>query len=54
MKIRISFALVSLLFLSTPGHADTVYLKSNVKGNTGKVLEEYPDSIVINSLLKNP
>jgi hypothetical protein len=47
MKIRIGFALACLLSLSAQGHADTVYLKSNARGNTGKVLEEYPDSIVI-------
>ena len=33
--------------MSGPNYADTVYLKNNPKGNTGKVLEEYPDSIVI-------
>ncbi len=47
MKIRIGFVLACLLFVSSPGRADTVYLKSNTRGNTGKVLEEYPDSIVI-------
>ena len=47
MKIKIGLTLVSFLFLNVPSHADTVYLKNNAKGNTGKVLEEYPDSIVI-------
>ena len=47
MKMKIGLTLIYFLFSSVSSHADTVYLKDNAKGNTGKVLEEYPDSIVI-------
>lgn len=47
MKIKIGLIWICLVFLCRLGYADTVYLKNNAKGNMGKVLEEYPDSIVI-------
>ncbi len=47
MKIKIGLIVISFLFLSGMAHADKIYLQSDPKGNEGKVLEEYPDSIVI-------
>ncbi len=38
---------VCVLFLSGTAHADKIYLQSNAQGNSGQVMEEYPDSIVI-------
>lgn len=43
------FPLFIFLFLCAvySSQADTIYLQDNPKGNTGEVLEEYPDTIII-------
>ena len=47
MKISVYIFLVSFVFSGGFVSADTIYLQNNPKGNTGKVLEEYPDAIII-------
>ncbi len=47
MKIRIFIGVVYFLFLAGTARSDTIYLQNKPKGNTGEVIEEYPDYIVI-------
>lgn len=47
MKIKVVLLLVLFLLPAGIACADKIYLKSNPQGNTGQVVEEYPDSIVI-------